>query len=468
MRRPLAAGAVVLLLTRPAGAQPPGTPADTARPTPAELRQALDSLAARLARTEAALALLRQQLAEQGETSVRTRSRAEGELYAQLLANAFYTSARVNSVDVPQVVLPPGAPPPGGAGVAGASVRQTRLGGTASVRDVLGGTFDAAVDLDLFGGVASGPGDRRLFPEPRLRVWRARLVWARTELLVGNETPLVSDLDPVSVASVGVPDFSGAGNLWNWLPQLRVTRELGAASPEGSAPRRVRWAVQGALLAPVATAVLPGEPDAVDAAERARRPFVQGRVRARWGAAAAEHDLPALGALLDGGGEVGVGVHRGWVTTGGGAVPVRRAASRAVTLDARVALARGLELRGEGYAGAQLVRGLGGGAIAQTFGQPPVGAPAGTPGAPLQDAAAWGQLNWRATPALVAGAGCGVNAVALRGRPVRERNTVCATHLAWRPVEPLLVGFEYRQLRTRYASGTHRGHHLNLAFGVEL
>ena len=34
---------------------------------------------------------------------------------------------------------------------------------------------------------------------------------------------------PLPEDIVGTPDFSGAGNLWNWLPQLRVTRELGAA-----------------------------------------------------------------------------------------------------------------------------------------------------------------------------------------------------------------------------------------------
>jgi hypothetical protein len=322
----------------------------------------------------------------------------------------------------------------------------------------MGGTFDAGIDVDFFGGVQTGAGDRRLFPEPRLRTARARLLWARTELLVGSETPLVSDLDPISVASVGTPNFSAAGNLWNWLAQVRVSREL----TDSAAPLRV--ALQGAVLAPYANAQVAGEPDAVDAAERSRRPFVEGRVRGRWGGAAAQHDLPALTELLDGGGEIGVGVHRGWVDVGGGVLR----ASRAFTVDARVTLAPGVELRGEGYAGGQLVRGLGGGGIGQAFGRAAPGAPPGALGAPLRDDAGWAQLNWQPHPVLMGGGGCGINAVRAEDRAVRQRNAVCAAHVAWRPVQPLLVGFEWRRLRTRYDAGSFVAHHLNLALGVEL
>ena len=66
------------------------------------------------------------------------------------------------------------------------------------------------------------------------------------------------------------------------------------------------------------------------------------------------------------------------------------------------------------------------------------------------------------------GAGCGIDAVRAADRAVRQRNTVCAAHVAWRPVQPLLMGFEWRRLRTRYDAGAFLAHHLNLAFGVEL
>ncbi|MDF1506315.1 hypothetical protein PYV61_25390, partial [Roseisolibacter sp. H3M3-2] len=414
-----------------AQALPDGVRADSAAPDSAARA---DSLAALLARAEAAIELLRRQLGEVAEGSARTRSRARLELYATVLTNAFYTSGRTNVVDVPQIALPPAATPSRD-GVLGATVRQSRVGAAAAITDVLGGDLDAVIDVDFFGGAQGGPADRRLFPEPRLRIAHARLAWARTELLVGSETPLVSDLDPMSVAAVGIPDFSGAGNLWNWLPQARVTRTLGAPAPR------------------------PAPPTA-----RARRPFLQARLRARWGTPADERDLPGLGAALSRGGEVAVGAHRGWVDAGNGALR----ASRALTAGARAALGDGVELRGEAYAFGRLLRGLGGGAIGQVFGRPPAGSPAGAVGAPLRDAAAWGQLNWRAHPTLLSGAGCGVNAVAPEELPARRRNVGCAAHLAWRPVQPLLVGAEWRRLRTRYDGVTYGAHHLNLALGVEL
>jgi hypothetical protein len=422
---------------------------------------ALDSLRARLARAEAAIALLREQLAGESESAVHTRSRLRVELSAQVLTNAFVTLGRVNNVDVPQTAL---APPAAGANPAttdalGLTLRQTRVGAAASVTDVLGGTFGADLDFDLYGGVQEGAGDRRLFPELRLRTARARLVWSRTEVMVGSETPLISDLNPMSLAAVGVPEFSGAGNLWNWLAQVRITREL-ATTGRGS--RSVRWAVQGAVLAPYANTIAAGEPDAVDAGERSRRPAIEARLRARWGAEE-ERAVTVAAMIGDRGGEIGVGMHRGWVATGPGMLEV----SHAVSLDAHVVPLRGVELRGEAYAG-RLLRGLGGGGIAQNFGRVEMGAPAGSLGSPVRDVAGWAQLNVQPHPTLVTGIGCGVDLVDADANPARLQNTVCAAHAAWRPRQPLVIGVGYRQLGTRFTTGTHGARHVNLVLGFEL
>jgi len=346
-------------------------------------------------------------------------------------------------------------------------MRQTRFGGAVTVRDVLGATFDADVDLDLSGG-RDATGGFPLFPVPRLRTARATLRWPRTSLMVGSETPLISDLDPLSLASVSVPDFSAAGNLWNWLPQLRASQELGGG--------RVRWAVQGAVVTPFAGVPYQGSdlpedaPYAVptnDAAERSGLPFLQARLRARWGSDAGDA-LPVAdvrdAVVGEGPSEIGVGVHRGWVRIESG----ERHASSAVAMDARVVLARGVELRGEAYAG-RLVQGLGGGAVGQSFGQPPSGAPAGTRGAPLRDVAGWAQLAVRPTESWLAGAGCGVDHVDGDERPVRRRNLVCAAHVRWQPIAPVLLGLEYRHLETWYDDDVRaRAHHVNLALGFEI
>lgn len=439
-----AALALAALAAGALGAQQPAAPAPDSEP--------LDSLRARLERAEQAIALLREQLAVESEGAVHTRSRVHVELTARLLTNAFATWGRVNNQDVPLTALPP-SPTAATQDALGVTLRQTRVGGATTVDDVLGGTFSGDVDFDLFGGVQNGPGDRRLFPEPRLRTARARITWRRTELMFGADQPLVSDLNPVSLAAIGYPEFSGAGNLWNWLGQLRVARELGDVGP-------LRVAIQGAVMAPYTATVAPGEPDATDAGDRSRRPALEARLRARWG----EDDTPLTEAGgPERGGEIGVGLHRGWVATAPGVL----LESRAVALDGRAALGAGVELRGEAYAG-RLLRGLGGGAIAQNFGAPAPGAPAGTLGAPVRDVAGWLQLNVQPLPVLSAGIGCGIDLVNPRDDPARLQNTVCAAHAEWRPAQPLVFGAEYRQLGTRYPGETYGARHLNLVFGVEL
>ena len=446
--------ALLLLAGRPAaqvvGAQQQRPRADTTRQSVDT--SALDSLRAQLARAEAAITLLREQLAGESESAIHTRSRLHAELSAQVLTNAFATLGRVNNVDVPQTALGP-APPgesPAANDALGLTLRQTRVGMAASVDEVLGGTFAGDLDFDLYGGEQEGPGDRRLFPEPRLRTARARLVWPRTELMVGAETPLISDLNPMSLASVGIPDFSGAGNLWNWLGQVRITQELATI---GRGARSVRWAIQGAVMEPNASTVAAGEPDAVDAGERSRRPALEARLRARWGEDA-ERDITGTAVIGDRGGEIGVGMHQGWIAT----TPGILLSSRAVSLDAHIVPVRGVELRGEAYAG-RLLRGLGGGGIAQNFG--PLGAP-------VQDVAGWAQLNVQPQPTLVAGVGCGLDLVDPDAEPARLQNTACAAHAAWRPMQPFVMGIEYRQIGTRLSGGTFGARHINLVMGFEL
>ena len=189
----------------------------------------------------------------------------------------------------------------------------------------------------------------------------------------------------MTVASVGLPGFADAGNLWNWLPQLRVTRELGATSLGGTS---LHWALQGAILDPFSGIQSLNEEYGVDAGERAGRPYLQSRLRVRWGAG--RTDVATGRGAATHGGEIGVGVHRGWLRLTGDTLTT----SDAMSLDARIGLHHGLELRGEAYRGRALA-GLGGGGIGQNFGVPAAGAAFGQP---LRDAGGWMQLNWQAAP----------------------------------------------------------------------
>lgn len=456
-RVPAFVGLVLSLGGQAALAQQRTPPRDTA---PVADTVARDSLAARLSRAEAAIELLRRQLAIEASTVVHTRSRVQVELFARIMTNAFLSTDRVNNVDVPQFALAsPANPLPlagGKPGVRalGLSVRQSRLGAAVSVDSVLGGTFEGDAELDFFGGISSGPGDRRLFPEPRMRTARARIRWDRTTVFVGSETPLISDLNPISVATVALPGFVTAGNLWNWLPQVRVSHDV-LVTASG-----LRVGVQGALLTPFTNVQHLAETDVVDAGERSTRPYLEGRVNVRWGEGGEQSGAPSDANLGDAGGEIGIGVHRGWLRAAGDST----SRSRAVSLDGRIMLAPGVELRGEAYTG-QLVRGLGGGAIGQTFGR---AQPGELIGRPIRDKAGWIQLNIQAHPTLVTGAGCGRDVANTKDFPVREMNTVCSAHVLWRPAQPLVVGLEFRTIRTTYAERTNSANHLNLAFGFEL
>jgi hypothetical protein len=348
-----------------------------------------------------------------------------------VLLNGFSNNNSVNNSDVPQFVIPDTATRRGGVG---ATVRQTRLGVLLTQGGVLGGTFTGEVDADFYGGQLGNGG--RTMPVLRLRRIVARVNWRRAEVMVAQEAPLVTEINPRSLASLGTPGFVTAGNLWFWMPQIRGTYEFG----EG-----IRFALQGAVVAPMT-----GDPQGVfttqpDAAERSDRPFLQGRVRLGWGDPGARN-------------EVGVGVHQGWFVETDTSLHESRAL--AVSGKARFGIA---EIRGEWYTGQGLAA-LGGGGIGRNLS--PV------TGEPLEDRAGWVQLNLRPRPVWEFGGGVGIDepeATQLDDTDPaqRLRNLAWAVYTTWQPAGPILLGFEYRRIETEYggATGTLTNDHFNLQAG---
>jgi hypothetical protein len=353
------------------------------------------------------------------------------EFTGTVLMNAFYNSARTNNSDVPVFADTDAV------GVKGASatLRQTRLGVFVTDPEVLGGSFSGELDVDFFGGQPPANGNRT-FPVLRLRRALATVQWTHLQLMLGQETPLVSDRNPRSLAGVGVPDFSTAGNLWFWIPQVRVTAEYGYT---------LRLAVQGALLAPIAGAVQPPYTTQADSGERTSRPYLEGRVRLGWGPT----DDPS---------EIAIGGHIGWLrgldTLSGDSL----LNSRAITFDTRLKLGPA-ELIGEAFVG-KAIAGLGGGAIGQN---------AGVGGVAVRTTGGWGQLNLRPRAGWMLGGGCGIDDPKDADVPAtgRLRNFVCEGHVEWHPPGPLIFGFEFRRLETRYQAGDFTVNHLNLAAGYQ-
>ena len=351
------------------------------------------------------------------------------EFTGTVLMNGFYNSARTNNSDVPVFADTDAT------GVTGASatMRQTRLGVFVTDPDVLGGAFSGEVDVDFFGGQQATAGNRA-FPLLRLRRAIGTVQWTHVQLMLGQETALVSDRNPRSLAGVGVPDFSLAGNLWFWIPQARVTWEVGYT---------LRLAVQGAVLAPISGAPQGALTTQADSGERSGRPYLEGRLRLGWGPT----DDPS---------EVAIGGHIGWLRGFDSLTGDSLLQSRAVTFDTRLKLGPA-EILGEAFIG-QAIAGLGGGGIGQNTG---VG------GAPVRTKGGWGQLNVRPRTAWMFGGGCGIDDPKDADVPAtgRFRNFVCEGHVEWRPPGPLVFGFEFRRLQTRYQAGDFTVNHFNLAAG---
>lgn len=390
-----------------------------------------DSLAARVERAEEAIELLKQQLAAQSETAVTTRSGLKLEWSGRVLVSVFGNSRRTNNSDVPLVVRPDTASglPQGGGGM---SLRQSSLGLAVTSSSVWGAEFRGDLDVDFYGGQQPSAGGRT-FPLLRLRTARAILTWARGELLVGQDVPLVNGLNPVSLAAVGTPGFAAAGNLWLWLPQARATLETG---------RQVRFAVQGALLAPMTSDPASAFNTDFDVAERSKRPFVQGRLRLRWG----QGDQQA---------ELGVGIHRGWFAAKGDSLLV----GRGLMADALIPIFARIDVRGEVFTGRGL-RPLGGGQIGQLFGKN---------GVVVRGRGAWGQLNWHVTQRVAVGSGYGFDDPddADLGPGATLKNTTVASYLIVRPAGPLVVSAEWRRMTTTYSARAYQNDHLNLGLGFE-
>ncbi|HEY7613504.1 MAG TPA: hypothetical protein VH764_10955 [Gemmatimonadales bacterium] len=358
----------------------------------------------------------------------------EANLHGLILMNGFHTTDNVNNSDVPQFAIPASPTSPEGS-ASGASIRQSRVTAFALVPEFSGGVLEGELDVDFYGGQQPSTGGRT-FPLLRVRRAIAKLTWNRVALLVGQESPPIAAVSPSSIASVGFPDFAGAGNLWLWIPQIRLSADL----PSSGA---VRIGAEIAALAPTS-----GDPQGAfltqpDIAERSGRPFLQGRVRGRWG----------QGEQL---GEVSAGGHYGWIVDAAG----DRVPSRGLAVSVWTPIGRKLDFRAEAFTG-QALAGLGGGGIGQNM---------VVDGVPVGTAGGWAQLNLRPTEQWEIGGGGGIDDPNDEDlvEASRLRNLAIEGHVTWRKL-PAVVGMEVRHLRTRYRAplGDLTATHVNLGMGFE-
>ncbi len=169
------------------------------------------------------LEVLQSEQQQLAQTKVESSSRYPVKLSGIVLFNAFTTRGTADNQDLPNLAFPHAA---GGAnGYIGATLRQTILGLEAAGPHLAGAATSADVHFDFFGG----------FPSTdygvtaglmRLRTAHLRLDWKNTSIIAEQDAPFFSPLSPTSLATLGQPALSWAGNLWTWTPQVRVEQRF--------------------------------------------------------------------------------------------------------------------------------------------------------------------------------------------------------------------------------------------------
>jgi hypothetical protein len=167
--------------------------------------------------------LLSDRLEEQYQTKVESASRYRTKLTGIVLLNAFKNDSRVENVELPGLALRPNATDTGG--TFGMTALQSAVGFETYGPELGSGRVSAGLQMDFFGEAPSSAHSAS-WGSFRLRTATVRVDWARTSLVVGQDTPFVSPLSPTSVASLAYPAFFYSGNLWSWIPQARIDHRV--------------------------------------------------------------------------------------------------------------------------------------------------------------------------------------------------------------------------------------------------
>jgi len=387
--------------------------------------QAKSTVEQRVANLEEATQLLDSKLQDQYQTKIESASKYRVRLSGIVLMNLFSNRGTTDNQDIPSIVYGPNQ----GNGSFGATLRQSEIGLEVFGPTLWGAKTSANLQADFAGGF---PGtwngvNSGIF---RLRTASARLDWSNTSLVVGQDDLFVSPLSPTSFASLAVPAFNYAGNLWAWTPQVRVEHRFALSDSQSV---RVQAGILDNLTGefpadPYFRAAGPGEASGQPAYGLRTswttgffgKPLTLGTAgyysRQNWG----------LGHFVD-----------GW----------------AGMADWDIPLFSRFSLSGEFYRG-RAVGGIGGGISQSVFLLGPQGV-LSTPVRGLDSRGGWSQVKFRATSRVEFNIGVGVDdptasevRIAAGNEPVYDQNRSALVNFVYRPRSNLLFSAEYRHLQT--------------------
>lgn len=385
----------------------------------------------RLARLEESSQLMGAKVDEQYQTKIESAAKYRVRLSGMVLLNLFSNRGSTDNQDFPSYALVP-ATYSTNANV-GASMRQSEIGLEVFGPRLAGARTSGSVQADFAGGfpdtsngVTSG-----LF---RLRTASMRLDWRNTSIVAGQDNLFLSPYSPTSFASLAIPAFSYAGNLWGWIPQVRVEHrfDLNEANT---------LTIQTGLLDN-----LTGEPPYADqgriplAGEMSGQPGYGGRVSWTGRILGQPFNLGSAGYYSS----------QNWGFD-------RRVTGWAEMLDWEIPLTSFAELSGEFYRGNAL-GGLGGGmGRSVLFSGDPLDAATRVRG--LNSIGGWAQLKIKVAPKLELNGAFGLDnpfAEDLKAFPASQsyldpdlsRNLGSMVNFVYRPRSNLLFSTEYRRLLT--------------------
>ena len=161
--------------------------------------------------------------AELDQSKVGASQRFPISLTGMLLFNAF-ANGKYSGTQYPAVASQTAGP-----ATDGASLRQTVIGLKFNGPDLPGGgKASGSFYMDFFAG--SPAVNNNLM---RIRIATLDLKWGNTTVSVGQDKPLISPREPTSLAQVGISPLTGAGNLWDWDPQVRLEHRFSFGDETG-------------------------------------------------------------------------------------------------------------------------------------------------------------------------------------------------------------------------------------------
>jgi hypothetical protein len=211
----------------PLSAAPAPSPTSASDPQPAAEPSTLED---RVQKLEESTSLLGSKVDEHYQTKVETASKYRARLSGIVLMNAFRNLGASNNLDLPDYAVPLANAGTSSATL-GATLRQSEIGLEIFGPTLYGAKSSANVQMDFGGGFAN-TGNGFNFGIVRLQTADLRLDWEHTSVVAGQDSLFFSPLSPTSFASLATPTFAFAGNLWGWIPQLRVEHRFNFSSDQ--------------------------------------------------------------------------------------------------------------------------------------------------------------------------------------------------------------------------------------------